>query len=250
MTSQTSCWGRGLFVAAFLTSFIGAAPAWAGNVFEVGAGWQNMGAIEGSLEWGPSIQGSRKDVPAYAGWRYLGASRVYWAPFARLDYTYFYSLGGGGNLLGVTLAPAGVGVYLTRPFAAISPQARRGRWFATLELNVGSLELGGNATPNAPTDPGIPDPDAYRDMLRAEVQQGGVRFSTVITQHYPLGEYRYAKLSAPLQVRAWNMVTQKVGVGFFFEVNAAMLEWNIGPGGSSTPAYGYHVSAGIATILF
>jgi hypothetical protein len=250
MTSQTSRPARRFSTAAFFTSFIVAAPAQAGNVFEIGAGWQDTGTVEGSLEWSPSIQGSRKDVPAYAGWRHLGASRIYWAPFARLNYTYFYSLGGGGNLLGVTLAPAGFGVYLTRPFSAVSPQARRGRWFATLELNLGSLELGGNATPSGPTDPGIPDPNAYRDMLRSEVQQGGVRFATVITQHYPLGEYQYAKLSAPLQFRAWNMVTQRVGVGFFFEVNAAMLEWNIGPDGKSTPAYGYHVSAGIATILF
>jgi len=111
------------------------------------------------------------------------------------------------------------------------------------------LVIGGNVTPDGPTDPGIPDPNAYRAMLRAEVQQGGVKFETVITQHYPIGPYQYVTISAPLQFRAWNMVTQRVGVGFFFEVNALMLEWNVGNGGSSTPAYGYHVSAGLATIL-
>lgn len=63
------------------------------------------------------------------------------------------------------------------------------------------------------------------------------------------GSYQYATLSAPLQFRAWDMVTERIGVGFFLEVNALMFEWDIGNGGSSTPAYGYHASAGFTTLL-
>jgi hypothetical protein len=215
------------------------------NVIEVGAGWQDTGAIEGSLEWKYSIQGSRKDVPAYAGWRLLGERRFYWAPFARFNYTNFWSIAGSGNLLGITIAPAGAGVYLSRP----PTRQRRGRWFATLEVNIASFEIGGNVTPDAPTDSRIPDPNAYRAQLRAQVQQqGGV--STIITQFYPFGRYSFVSLNVPIQIRVWKMVKDKVGVGGFIEGYPLMLEWRLGGGASSSPAYGYNVNAGLSAILF
>jgi hypothetical protein len=225
--------------------FWSASTAHAGYVLEIGAGWQDTGAIEGSLEWTYSIQGSRKDVPAYVGWRLLGEQRFYWAPFARVNYTNFWSIAGSGNLLGVTVAPAGVGVYLSRPPRGV---ARRGRWLATLELNVASVEIGGNVTPGSPVDARIPDPDAYRAQLRAEVQQGGV--STSITQFYPFGSYSFVSLNVPIQIRVWKMVTDKIGVGGFIEGYPLMLEWRLGGGASSTPAYGYNVNAGLSAILF
>src|SRR4051794_28993835 len=94
-------------LVAFLFCAVAGASLWAeahpANVVEVGAGWQNTGALRDSLEWTYSIQGSRKDVPAYVGWRLLGKRRFYWAPFARFNYTSFWSIAGAGNLLGVTL---------------------------------------------------------------------------------------------------------------------------------------------------
>ena len=230
--------------AALVVAVSFASSAHAANVLEIGAGWQDTGAIEGSLEWTYSIQGSRKDVPAFVGWRLLGERRVYWAPFARFNYTNFWSIAGSGNLLGVTVAPAGVGVYLSHPPGAV----RRGRWLATLELNLASVEIGGNVTPGAPTDARIPDPNAYRAQLRTEVQQGGV--STSITQFYPFGSYSFVSLNVPIQIRVWKMVTDKIGVGGFIEGYPLMLEWRLGGGGGATPAYGYNVNAGLSAILF
>jgi hypothetical protein len=231
---------------AVACALLSAAPqAQAANVFEIGAGWQDTGAIEGSLEWTYSIQGSRKDVPAYVGWRHLGQRRFYWAPFARFNYTNFWSIAGSGNLLGVTIAPLGGGVYLSRPPSA----ERRGRWFATLELNIGSFAIGGNVTPDAPIDSRIPDPNAYRAQLRAEVQQqGGVMSS--ITQFYPFGPYSFVSLNVPIQIRVWRMVNDKIGAGGFIEGYPLMLEWRLGGGASSTPAYGYNVNVGLTVILF
>lgn len=238
-------------LAGVVATLLAARPARAAHGFELGTGWQNTGALQGTLEWQPAIQGSRKDVPAFLGWRYLGERRVYYAPFARINYTNFWSLGGGGNLLGVTLAPAGLGVYLTRPPAALSPEARRGRWFATFEINLGSFAIGGNITPDRPIDPRVPDPDAQRATLRSDIAQyGGVRPETGFAQRYPLGSYQYAALAVPIQFRVWNMVTERTGVGFFLESNPVMLEWNIGNGGSNTPAYGYNVTAGLSALLF
>lgn len=230
---------------------LGAPQAQASYGFELGAGWQNTGALKDTLEWLPAIQGSRKDVPAFLGWRYFGERRVYYAAFARVNYTNFWSLGGGGNFLGATLAPLGMGVYLTRPPAAFSPEARRGRWFVTCELALGSVQLGGNVTLDSPSDPRIPDPEAHRAVLRADIQQyGGVRPENGFAQRYPLGGYQYAALTVPIQFRFWNMVSPRAGVGFFIESNPVILEWNIGSGGSSVPAYGYNVTGGLSAVVF
>jgi hypothetical protein len=238
----------GLVAAVLTVASFSVQPARAADIVEAGTGWQDTGAIEGTLEWPLRIQGSRKDVPAYIGWRHLGETRVYWAPFARLNYVNFWSIGGGGNLLAANLAPAGIGVYLSEPPAAVSSAERAGRWFATLELNLASIQIGGNITPGSPADSRIPDPNAYRAQLQAEVQQqGGVQ--AFITQHYPLGSYQYVTLATPIQIRAWTMVTPQTGVGFFVEGHPLMLEWAIGRGASATPAYGYAVTAGFSAIF-
>jgi hypothetical protein len=225
---------------------IGSRPAIAGHLVEAGTGFQNTGATR-EIGWEPSVQGSRKDVPAFVGWRLVGNKRFYWAPSVRIQYTNFWSLGGAGNLLGVTLAPCGVGVYLTPPPASYSPGDRNRHWFVTLELNVGSLQIGGNITPNAPQDEHIPDADAHRADLRAELaREGGVSASA---QHYPFGSYSYVSLGLPLPFRAWKMVTDRIGVGFFVEVNTLLLEWPLDrPVGH--PAYGYNLTAGMNLVHF
>lgn len=241
-----------LRAACALFALLAVAPARsarAEHTIEAGTGWQNMGAIREGLHWLPAIQGSRKDVPAFVGWRLTGSRRVYFAPSARLVYTNYWSIGGGGNALGFYLAPAGIGVHLSRPPSEIAG-SRRGRWFATLELSVGA-QIGGNVTPGQPAHPGVPDPDAYRARLRAEYQaRGGLDAASVITQHYPGGGYAFASLAVPIRISAWNMVTERTGVGFFLEGNGLMLEWDLAPGASSTPAYGYNIVAGLSAVLF
>ena len=46
------------------------------------------------------------------------------------------------------------------------------------------------------------------------------------------------------------MATQRVGVGFFIEAHPLILEWQISRGGSTTPAYGYSMTAGLTTLVF
>lgn len=225
-----------------------AAPAQAQHVIELGVGWENQGAVRGQLQWLPSIQGSRKDVPIYAGYRHVGMHRVFWAPSARLTLTNFWSIGGGGNLLGLTLAPAGLGVYLSRPPSAYAPESRAGRWFATATLSA-SLQLGGNITPGQPQHPDIPDPDAHRADLRQRIQSGAGIDVLVEPQHYPLGGYSFAALGLPVRIDVWGMATNRLGLGFFFESHPLLLEWQIDGNGTATPAYGYSTTAGF-TISF
>jgi hypothetical protein len=231
-------------VCAALLASAGRAAA-AGHVFEIGTGWQNTGATR-ELTWEPAVQGSRKDVPAFVGWRLVGERRVYWAPSVRLSYTNFWSLGGAGNLLGVTLAPAAFGVYLTPPPARFTPAQRLHRWFAAIEIGV-SLQLGGNVTPDSPGDDRVPDAEAHRAKLREEVAQGGVKSG--FTQHYPLGSYSFVQLGLPTQIRAFNMVRDRVGVGFFFELDPMLLEWSLDRAGGNV-ANGYRFGGGIQITAF
>lgn len=242
-----------------LGSLLGAAvlvtaarPAHGAHAIEVGVGWQNTGALRDVMKWEPAIQGSRKEVPVFASWTWVGAGRVYYAPMARINYLNFWSLGGGGNALGVTVAPAAFGVHLTRPPAVLGPDGRRGRWVATLEIAL-SLQIGGNVTPGEPQDPGVPDPDAYRAVLRADVAQGGVKPEHGFAQRYPLGGYSFAAVAVPLHLRVVRMISERVGAGFFFEVNPLLLEWTLTAEKStpsSVPAYGYNFVGGLSMLAF
>lgn len=221
----------------------------AGNAIELGIGWENLGALQGTLEWQPSVQGSRKDVPVFLGWRNVGERRVFWAPSARLGVTNFWSIGGGGNFLGATLAPVGIGVYFTRPPQAWSREERRGRWFVTATLSA-SVQFGGNITPTGPQNDSVPDPEAHRAELRTRIQQGTGIDVLKEPQHYPLGDYAFTSLGLPLRIDAWGMATPRVGVGFFVEAHPLILEWQVSSGGSATPAYGYSMTAGLTTLVF
>jgi hypothetical protein len=253
-TSQPLCryssFHNSLFLGLLVAVSLGRAPsASAAHVIEAGAGWQNQGAVRGVLQWLPSIQGSRKDVPIYVGWRYQGHGRVFFAPSARLTVTNFWSIGGGGNLLGLSVAPAGVGVYLTRPPSAYAPEARRGRWFVSAQLAV-SLQLGGNVTPAAPQNPDVPDPDAHRAGLRARIASGEGIDVLTLPQRYPLGRYAFSSLGVPLRIDVVGMASSRVGLGFFFESHPLLLEWSLDGAGGSEPAYGYSTTAGFTTTLF
>jgi len=140
-------------------------------VLELGAGWQNTRASP-QLMWQPAIEGSRKDVPAWLGWRYQGDSRIYYAPYARLRYTYFWSIGGAGSLLGAEVGPLGLGIYLTNPLEEAWQDQRAERWGVTLEAHVGSVQLGFDATPNAPMHDRVAGPEIQRAEAEARVRTG------------------------------------------------------------------------------
>lgn len=222
-------------------------PARAGHAVEAGAGWQNTGTTP-ALTWQPAVQGSRKDVAAWVGWRLVGERRVYYSPMARLSYTNFWSLGGAGNLLGVTLAPAGFGVYVTPPPARFRPAERRGRWFAAIELNA-AVQLGGNVTPETPQDARVPDPDAHRARLREELATDGQVGASGFTQRYPFGSYSFVQLGLPTQLRAWNMVRERVGVGFFVELDPLLFEWPLDRAVDHV-THGYRLGAGLTVTHF
>ncbi|MEM9875191.1 MAG: hypothetical protein AAF928_09870, partial [Myxococcota bacterium] len=176
-----------------------------------------------TLGWDPAIQGSRKDLPVWAGWRYAGRSRVFYAPYARLRFTRFWSLGGAGHLVGVETGLLGLGVYLNDPLGDVAPEARKGRWGVTLEAHAASLEWGANATPNAPSSDEVPSPDAQRAEVERLVASGEVQ-SVELEQFYPFGGYTFLSFSVPLRLTAWNMVTPTLGVGLFLEINALGFE--------------------------
>jgi hypothetical protein len=239
-----------LLTAICLFALLFSVDAMAGQRFEAGAGFGDMGAVQGSMEWHPALQGSRKQVPVLAGWRYIGEGRVYWSPSVRLDYYNWWSIGGAGNNLAVALAPAGLGVYLTPPPAGMKPEERKGRWFITADINL-SLEIGGNITPGSPQNSEIPDPDAYREKLKKEIKEnGGLKPGTMISQRYPFGAYQFVSLAIPVHFDFWNMVTEKVGVGFFIESDVAIFEWPLGSYANSTPSFGYSMKAGLSVTLF
>lgn len=237
--------------ASALVCLLSGGAAEAQHVLEVGTGWGDMGDTPNALHWQPAYQGSRKDVPAYLGWRMMGESRVYWAPYARLNYVNYWSIGGGGNAFGATLAPLGLGVYLTRPPSAFSPEQRVGRWFVSFEVNLAAFQFGVNATPDGPPNPDVPSPTAYRAMLAQQVATTGHVQLDLLTaqQHYPGGAYSFARLSVPLRLQVWNHVTRRAGVGFFLDVIAAELEWSLQPGATREPALGYELTAGALAVL-
>lgn len=249
LTLRKQHWFIPFVVASLLVS--GTALA-AGNSIEVGAGWQNMGAVNETLEWTEAVQGSRKDAIAWVGWRRFGESRFYWAPHVRLQYTAFWSLGGAGNSIGFTAAPAGIGVYLTTPPAAIPPSKRSGRWFVTVDVNLAALQIGGNVTPNSPNTDNVADPDAQRAELRRQVKElGGVQFEPVFPpQHYPFGPYQFISWALPVHIQVSRMINQHLGIGFYIESSPGIFEWHTGSNGRSTPAYGYNTCAGFSLTHF
>jgi hypothetical protein len=208
-----------------------------------GTGWQNTGASR-RLTWEPAIQGSRKDVPVIVGWSMIGKRRLYWAPFARLEYTNTWSIGGGTNMLGVDLGFGGLGVFMTKPPAAVEKPT--GRWYATFEVNLANLRLGGNLAPNAPRNDRVPDPDAHREMVREDLANGIFPDHTI--QRYPFGKYSYVALGFPIQIRAWKQIKDDLGVGFFFESTLFGMEWPLDRK-VGTFAQVYNVIVGVSILL-
>jgi hypothetical protein len=208
-----------------------------------GVGWQNTGASR-ALTWEPAIQGSRKDVPVIVGWSMIGKRRLYWAPFARLEYMNTWSIGGGTNMLGLDLGFGGLGVYMTKPPSQVENPT--GRWYATFEINLANLRFGGNLAPNAPKNDRVPDPDAHREMVREDLENGIFPDHTI--QRYPFGKYSYVALGFPIQIRAWKQIRDDLGIGFFLESTVFGMEWPMDRKVSRF-AQVYNVIAGLSVVL-
>jgi hypothetical protein len=218
------------------------------HVFEAGTGWQNTGATYKDT-WRPGIQGSRKDIPVYVGWRYIGQKRVYYTPTARFSYTNTWSIGGGMNLISAGLSPAGIGFYLTKAPAAYKPEDRVGKWFVSANINA-SFRFGVNVTPNKPKNSKIPDAKAYQQNLPWLLDHQDSLGITLydFEQHYAFGPYGYVALDIPIQIHVSTYLKNGLGVGFFLESNAASFEWSMD--GKGYPyAYGYNMTAGVSFTL-
>lgn len=218
------------------------------HIIEVGAGWQNTGATRKDT-WRPGIQGSRKDVPAFIGWRYMGQKRVFYTPSARLMYANTWSIGGAMNLLSAGISPTGVGFYLTKQPAAYEAKDRVGKWFVSANVNA-SFRFGVNVTPNHPKSDKVPNPKQYRDDLPWKIEHMDSLGITLFDfeQHYPFGPYGYVALDLPVQLHFNTIMKNGYGVGFFIESSVGIFEWSM-DGNNYPYAYGYNMVAG-ASFMF
>lgn len=214
------------------------------HVIEAGTGWQNTGATR-ELTWRPALQGSRKDVPAFIGWRYVGEKRVYYSPTARFVYLNTWSIGGAMNLINAAVSPAGIGIYFTKPPAAYKPEERIGKWFISANINA-AFRFGVNVTPHKPKSDKVPDPEDYKENLQWRLDHQDSLGITLFDfeQHYPFGPYGYIALDLPVQLNFTTVLKQGHTIGFFLESSTAIFEWSMD--GKGYPyAYGYSMVAGI-----
>lgn len=214
------------------------------HVVEAGTGWQNTGATR-DLTWRPALQGSRKDVPAFMGWRYIGEKRIYYTPFARLIYMNTWSIGGAMNLINTGLSPAGLGVYFTKPPSDYNPEERMGKWFISANINA-SFRFGINTTPHSPKSDKVIDPEAYKGNLQWRLDHQDSLGITLyeFEQHYPFGPYAYVAIDLPVQIQFSTILKQGYGIGFFLESNVGLFEWSL-DGNRYPYAYGYSMVGGV-----
>lgn len=218
------------------------------HTFEAGTGWQNTGATRKDT-WRPGIQGSRKDVPAFIGWRMTGEKRVYYTPTARFIYTNTWSIGGAMNLISAGLSPAGIGFYLTKAPAGFAPKDRVGKWFVSANINAG-LRFGVNVTPNGPKSSKVPNPKEYQANLPWMIDHQDSLGITLFDfeQHYAFGQYGYVALDLPVQIHVNTTLKSGYGLGFFIESNVSTFEWAM-DGNKYPYAYGYNVTMGLSLTL-
>ncbi len=231
-----------LFISCFVLQ------AHAQHIVEVGAGWGDMGMAP-SVGWRPFewSQGSRKEAQSMLSYKYiLGDKRMYYVPSVRLQYDNVWSMTGGMNLMNVNLGLAGLGVYITQPMAAYEPQARKGKWFATFEVNFASVAFGGNITPNM----GVRGSNSGHRLWVTPDRVFGDQFYPIKETYEPNdGKYLFLHYSVPIEFRVWNMVTEKTGVGFFLASDIAILEKDF-THPNAPIAMGYNIYGGIAIALY
>ncbi|MCW5907356.1 MAG: hypothetical protein KIS94_05825 [Chitinophagales bacterium] len=214
------------------------------DVIEAATGWQTTGATR-ELTWRPAIQGSRKDVPVYLGWRHIGGNSLYYTPFTRLYYTNTWSIGGAMNLLSTGLSPAGLGLYFTKPPSAFEPSERVGKWFISANINA-AFRFGLNITPHSPKSDKVPNPTEYKEnlpwLLDHQDSLGITLFD--FEQHYPFGPYGYIAVDFPVQIQFTKVLKEGYGLGFFIESSVSTLEWSL-DGNRHKYALGWNMLAGL-----
>lgn len=216
------------------------------HAFDLGAGWGNMG-LSPSTTWKPYSwsAGSRKEIVASIDYHYVGRKKIYYAPSATLSYGNNWSLSGGVNLMSLHLAVAGLGVHILKPVSAYTPEERKGKWFGTFEVNFASIGIGGNITPNQGVRGANSGVREWNDTL-----------NPFGNQYYPFkdtyepnnGSYSCIQYAVPLTMRFWNMLTPKMGLGFFLSSNCIMLEKSLNL--NSPISLGYDVQAGVSLLFF
>lgn len=216
------------------------------HVVNVGAGWGDMGMTP-TTSWKPYSwsQGSRKEAQSFASYKYIvGNKRVYYVPSLRLQYDNVWSMTGSMNLMNVNLGLAGLGVYITKPMAAV--EQRKGRWFAVFEVNFASVAIGGNLTPAK----GVRgDKSGVRMWIDPDRQFGNQYYPICDTYEPNDGKYLFLHYSVPVEFRVWNMVTEKSGVGFFVGSDIAIIEKDFTH--TNAPlAMGYNIYAGFSLMLY
>lgn len=216
------------------------------HVVSVGAGWGDMGMTPTTC-WKPYSwsQGSRKEVQSFASYKYcIGKKRVYYVPSIRLQYDNVWSMTGAMNLMNVNLGLAGLGVYLTQPMSTV--EQKKGKWFATFEINFASIAFGGNITPSM----GVRGKDSGVRMWIDPDRQFGNQYYPICDTYEPNdGKYLFLHYSVPIEFRVWNMVTEKSGVGFFLGSDIAIIEKDFTHSGSPV-AMGYNIYAGFSLTIY
>ena len=217
------------------------------HVLEMGAGWGDMGMTP-AVGWRPFewSQGSRKEIQSMISYKYmLDYKRVYYAPFVRLQYDNTWSMTGGMNLMNVNFGLAGLGVYLTKPMSSFEAQDRKGKWFATFEINLASIAIGGNITPSL----GVRGKNSgHRLWVNPERQFGGQYYPIKETYEPNDGKYLFLHYSIPVQFRVWNMINQDTGLGFYLGSDIAIVEKDF-THLNAPVAMGYNIYAGLSINL-
>ena len=237
------------FITFILCGLMAIMPvsSYAQHIIEIGAGWGDMGMTP-AVGWRPFewSQGSRKEIQSMINYKYmLEYKRLYYAPSVRLQYDNTWSMSGGMNLMNVNIGLAGLGVYLTKPMSLFEGQERKGKWFATFEINLASIAIGGNITPNM----GVRGKDSgHRLWVTPERQFGGQYYPIQETYEPNDGKYLFLHYSIPIQFRVWNMITQDTGLGFYLGSDIAIVEKDF-THPNAPLAMGYNIYAGLSIQL-
>lgn len=223
-----------LLLLMIIPVFIQGSIKESGHSIEISFGWENMG-ISPETTWRPlkpHTQGSRKEMAFDLGWKLIGNTKVFYAPAFQINYGNNWSLSGAMQLLGISISPFGLGVYMTD-----SPEKRggfkKGQIYGLFDIQFGSFGFGGNIAPN----------------YGVGVREWSDPYNQFGNQYYAFGKnYAYFHFSTPVTIRFWGMLTDKVGFGMFISSDVIIVEKSLNI--DMPVAIGYNMYAGFNILLF